>query len=194
MPSETIRESLINSTIHTVADVGIDHATTKLLATNAGVNEVYIYRIFGGKDELFKETFFHIDRNFVAALAKFSPILHQRGIDIETSFKLHFKEIWHYALSDKEQCSFFIRYYYSRCYTNDTSKARKEIYTKIIKKFNTAFVHGTDTWWLFNHLLDVTFSSAVKVLRGEIPDTQETEEKICNLIYAAIKPDLKQTV
>ncbi|MBR3968411.1 MAG: hypothetical protein IKJ93_02360 [Clostridia bacterium] len=60
-----------------------------------------------------------------------------------------------------------------------------------LKKFDTAFIYTTDTWWLFNHVLDVIFSSAVKVLREEIPDNADTEEKIFSLLFAALEPHLK---
>lgn len=192
MKSEEMRIALIKSTIQTIAEVGIDHATTKLLATKAGLNEVYIYRIFGGKDQLFKETFNFIDREFATALIGFVKPELIKNTNYKVIFRDYFKQIWSYALEDKERCSFFIRYYYSRCYTNDMSKERKEIYAGVMKLFETAFPHGTDTWWLFNHVLDVTFSSAIKVLREEIPDTDETEEKIFALLYPAIEPHLKK--
>ena len=194
MKSDEMRLALINSTINTIAEVGIDHATTKLLATKAGLNEVYIYRIFGGKEQLFKETFTYIDREFAAALISFLPLAYTAGkvSDTKTLYRKVFNEIWRYALNDKERCSFFIRYYYSRCYTNDIAKERKEIYSGVMKMFETAFPYGTDTWWLFNHVLDVIFSSAVKVLRNEIPENEQTEEKIFNLLYSAIEPHLKK--
>lgn len=191
MHSDDIRIALINSAIHTISQVGIDHATTKLLATNAGVNEVYIYRVFGGKEELFKETFIYIDKAFVNTILSNIAAIYDKSIDVRSRFKKHFEKIWQYALADKEQCSFFIRYYYSRCFTIDMAAARKEIYGEVMKKFSMAFSYGTDTWWLFNHALDVIFSSAVKVLRKEIPETKETESKIFALLYAALEPHLK---
>ena len=193
MKSEDMRLALISSAIHTISEVGIDHATTKLLATNAGVNEVYIYRIFGGKEELFKETFTFIDKDFSAAILKFLPYTYNQYLDSRSRFKKLFEAVWHYALEDKEKCSFFIRYYYSRCYTADMSEERKDIYAEVMRKFNTAFPYGTDTWWLFNHILDVIFSSAVKVLRNEIPEDAQTEEKIFSLLYSAIQPHLVRT-
>ena len=187
MEQSEIREALIKSAIRTISSVGIDSATTKQLATNAGVNEVYIYRIFGGKDNLFKETFMHVDKDFSAKLSNFISEAYDRGGDAETRFRNIFRLIWKYAINDKEKCSFFIRYYYSRCYTNKISQERKPIYTNVMRKFDTAFVRGTDTWWLFNHILDVIFSSAIKVLREEIPDNEETQENIFNLLFPALK-------
>lgn len=191
MKAENMRLALINSTIQTISEVGIDGATTKLLATKAGVNEAYIYRIFGGKEQLFKETFTYIDKEFSAAMLKFFPVLYDRNFDAKLSFRNFFEKIWQYALTDKERCSFFIRYYYSRCYTNLISEERKIIYAKVMKRFDMAFPYGTDTWWLFNHILDVIFSSAVKILRNELPDNKQTKDNVFNLIFAALQPHLK---
>lgn len=193
MDQKEIKQALIKSAIHTISNVGIDNATTKQLATNAGVNEVYIYRIFGGKDALFKAAFNYVDIEFSNAILKILPLTYtyEKNIDPEKHFNKTFKLIWQHTLKDKEQCAFFIRYYYSRCYTADMSEERKKIYAPIIKLFSIGFLPNTDTWWLFNHILDVIFSSAVKVLRSEIPDNQETEDRIFNLLFFALKPYLK---
>lgn len=191
MEQREIKRALIDSAIHTIAKVGIDSATTKLLANNAGVNEVYIYRIFGGKENLFKEAFVFVDNDFSATLLDLLPKAYSQNLTTEARFKNLFELVWKYATSDKEKCSFFIRYYYSRCYTSEISLERKAIYAAVMKKFDTAFERGTDTWWLFNHILDVVFSSAVKVLRDEIPDNEETQENIFNLLYPAIKQYFK---
>lgn len=191
MEQKDIKQALIQSAIHTIASVGIDNATTKLLATNAGVNEVYIYRIFDGKENLFKEAFNFVDHDFSSAILKFLPMVYNPKHDIETRFKNLFELIWQYAVNDKEKCSFFIRYYYSRYYTNEISQERKTIYGDVMKRFDTAFARGTDTWWLFNHMLDVVFSSAVKVLRDEIEDNSKTQENIFNLLFPAIKQYFK---
>ena len=191
MQSNNIRQALIDSAIHTISEFGIDHATTKLLAKNAGVNEVYIYRIFGGKEELFQEAFIYIDKAFAGAILDFLPIVYDKRVNVKLRFKQLFDAVWSYALQDKERCSFFIRYYYSHCYTAKLSNQRKEIYASVMRKFDTAFSYGTDTWWLFNHILDVIFSSAVKILREEIPDNEQTAEKIFSLLYSALQPHLK---
>ena len=191
MKKEDMRQALINSTIHTIAEVGIDHATTKLLAKNAGLNEVYIYRIFGGKEQLFKETFTHIDKEFASTMLKIVPNVYRKDLDVRSRFREIFSELWKYSLQDKERCSFFIRYYYSRCYTKAVSEERKETYANVLNKFSLVFVYSADTWWYFNHIMDVIFSSAVKVLREEIPDNAETEEKIFSLLFAVLEPHLK---
>lgn len=192
MEHKDIKLALIRSAIHTISSVGIDSATTKLLSTNANVNEVYIYRIFDGKDNLFAEAFNYVDKDFATTLLSFLKKSFNEYIDPEARFKCLFSLIWQYAVADKEKCSFFIRYYYSRCYTHELSLKRKEVYEDFIRIFETAFIRGTDIWWLFNHILDVVFSTAIKVLRDEIPDDSKTEERIYNLLFPAIKQYFKK--
>ena len=191
MNTEDMRIALINSAIHTISEVGIDRATTKILATKAGLNEVYIYRIFGGKEELFYETFTYIDKQFANHLLKCFQSMKNSNESVKNKFYNGFSQIWDFALNDTEKCSFFIRYYYSRYYTKDCSVAREKIYHKVMLAISEIFKEGTDTWWLFNYILDVIFSSAVKVLRDEIPNNKQTEENIFSLLYAALESHLK---
>lgn len=191
MKTEDMRISLIKSTIHTVSNLGIDRATTKLLAGNANLNEVYIYRIFGGKEELFEETFTYIDKQFASHLVQCFNGVERVTPPIKDSFRSFFSKIWAFALTDKERCSYFIRYYYSRYYTKGFSDERKALYERVINIASTLFKPDTNVWWLFNYMLDIIFSSAVKVLREEIPDNKETEENIFMLIYTAFEPHFK---
>ena len=192
MAQNEIKQKLIQSTIKTIANVDIDSATTKQLATNAGVNEVYIYRIFDGKENLFKETFNFVDKEFATVLLELMPLLYDRNSDDKKKFEKLFNSIWEYAISDKEKCSFFIRYYYSRYYTKETSAERKVIYVRVMRIFEKSFSRADDAWWLFNHILDVVFSSAVKVLRNELPDNENTKQTIFNLLFPAINQYIKK--
>lgn len=191
MRTEDMQIKLIKSTIHTISEVGIDRATTKLLATNAGLNEVYIYRIFGGKEELFKESFLYIDKQFASHLLKCFKTTVGSSNTIKENFRKIFSQIWNFTLNDKEKCSFFIRYYYSRYYIKEYSDYREKIYHKVILLIKQLFKDNADTWFVFNYMLDVIFSSAVKVLRDEIPNNRETEENIFSFLYAALEPHLK---
>ena len=191
MHTEEMRIKLIESAIHTISNVGVDRATTKLLAGNAGLNEVYIYRIFGGKDGLFKESFTYIDKQFAKYLLKCFKDITKTQDAKRDYFRKIFSQIWKFALNDQEKCSFFIRYYYSRYYTKQCGQERKEIYQDVMLSMKKVFKEESNVWWLFNHMFDVIFSSAVKVLREEIPDNRQTEENIFVLLYAALQPHLK---
>lgn len=191
MKTEDMRITLIESAIHTISEVGIDRATTKLLATTAKLNEAYIYRIFGGKEELFEESFLYVDKQFSAHLLKCFKTALCSPDTIKVNFRRLFSQIWDFVLIDKEKCSFFIRYYYSRYYTKECRAKREKIYHRVMLLIKRIFKDDINTWWLFNYMLDVIFSSAVKVLRDEIPNNEQTEENIFTLLYAALEPHLK---
>ena len=191
MNTEDMRILLIKSTIHTISNVGIDRATTKLLAGNANLNEVYIYRIFGGKDQLFEAAFTYIDKQFSSHLVQYFEEGVRLNAPMKESLYNFFSKIWEFALTDKERCSYFIRYYYSRYYSKSCSANRKALYEDIINMSSGLFKDGTNIWWLFNYMLDIVFSSAVKVLREEIPENEQTKENIFLLLYAAFKQHFK---
>lgn len=52
-----VRNALIKSAIRVVSAQGIQNAMTKALSLDSGLSEVYIYRFFESKDDLFKRTF-----------------------------------------------------------------------------------------------------------------------------------------
>ena len=47
-----VRNTLLDSTVRVVAQHGLERTTTKLIAADAQINEVYIYRCYNSKDEL----------------------------------------------------------------------------------------------------------------------------------------------
>ena len=63
-----VRELLIANALHLIAEGGFESATTKELTHCGGslpdfkMNEVYIYRIFGSKEQLYESAFIQLDR------------------------------------------------------------------------------------------------------------------------------------
>lgn len=60
----------------------------------------------------------------------------------------------------------------------------------MVEKFAPAFKQGVDVWLMLNHILDAMLSSAVKVFQKEMPDTDESAERVYNLVYSAVEPQL----
>ena len=59
---------------------------------------------------------------------------------------------------------------------------------KDIESFTPAFKKGTDVWRIFNRILDIVYSTIIKILRGEIPDNDETAEDVFRVLYSALEP------
>ena len=189
MKQEELRQKLMESAIHVVAAEGIHKATTKAIAAHSGVNEVYIYRTFEDKEDLFAQTFSLIDSELIACILKYEPIMHMKGIDIEERCRMFFISCWKHIL-DYDKCSFFIKYYYSQYYNSYSPLKRRRAYSEVIESFTPAFKPGTDVWRMFNRILDIVYSTIVKILRAEIPDDDETAEEVFTVVYSAMEPQL----
>ena len=185
MKQEEIRQKLIESAIYVVATEGIHKATTKAIAAHSGVNEVYIYRTFEDKDDLFAQTFALIDSELIACILKYVPIMQMKGIDIEERCQIFFRSCWKNIL-DYNKCSFFIKYYYSQYYNSYSPLKRRKAYSEVIESFTPAFKPGTDVWRMFNRILDIVYSTIIKILRNEIPDNDETADDVFRVLYSAI--------
>ena len=187
MEKEIMRKKLIESTIYIVASEGINKATTKAIATHAEVNEVYIYRLFKDKEDLFEQTFSLIDSELISYILKYAPIMKIEEIEITERCHIFFKSCWK-SILDYDRCSFFIRYYYSHYYNSYSPQKRKAAYADVIDVFTPAFIEDTDVWRIFNRILDIVYSTVVKILRDEIPDNEETADDVFRVLYSAIEP------
>ena len=185
MKQEEIRQKLMESAIHVVAAEGIHKATTKAIAAHSGINEVYIYRTFEDKDDLFAQTFALIDSELIACILKYEPIMQMKEIEIKERCYIFFRACWKRIL-DYDKCSFFIKYYYSQYYDSYSPLKRRKAYAEVIESFTPAFKPGTDVWRMFNRILDIIYSTIIKILRNEIPDNEETAEDVFRVLYSAI--------
>lgn len=190
MEQKSMRQKFIDSTIHIVAADGIHKATTKAIATHSGINEAYIYRVFKDKEDLFAATFTTIDNDLITCILKYVPIMDIKEIDIDERCRIFFRSCWKNVVSDREKCSFFIKYYYSHYYNSYSPIERRRAYREVVERFTPAFKKGTDVWRVFNRILDIVYSTIIKILRAEIPDNDETAEEVFAVVYSAIEPHL----
>ncbi len=188
MGASDMRKAFIDSAIHVVACDGIDRTTTKSLATHAGFNEVYIYRIFGGKENLLKETFDVLDTQFRDCLLQHIEIMYDSSLSMKERCWRFFNKVWEFIFSDEEKCLFFIRYYHSRFFDTYSIKFRRQTYDEVMKKFVSAFKEDIDVWLLLNHIFDVLFASAIKILRKDVANDERAAVSTFALIYMALEP------
>lgn len=188
MGTSDMRKAFIESAIHVVACNGIDRTTTKALATHAGLNEAYIYRVFGGKEELLKETFDVLDIQFRDCILRNIGLMYDASVPLKERSWNFFKNVWDFTLNDPEKCSFFIRYYHSRFFDTYSIKFRRQTYDEVMKQFTPAFKEEIDVWLLLNHIFDVLFASVIKILRNEVENDERMAISTFALIYMAVEP------
>jgi len=174
-----IREELIKSAIRVVSDQGIQNATTKAISLDSGLSEVYIYRYFQSKDDLLDQTFDSLDRELMLVMKRSLLRVDCNKVSIREAFKAIFHDFWTFALGDRDKCSFFIQYYYSSHYSAHSDAERKTIYQPLLDLISPAFADGIDAWIELNHMYDIAFPKLLRVIRGAIPDNNETKESVC---------------
>ena len=173
-----IRQELIKSAIRVVSVQGIQNATTKALSLDAKLSEVYIYRYFQSKDDLFKQTFDSLDKELMLVMKRSLMGVNCNNANIRDVFRSIFHDFWNFALCDRDKCSFFIQYYYSSYYSTHSDAERKMIYQPFLDLISPVFVDGVDAWIELNRMYDIAFPKLLRVIRGAIPDSQETEENV----------------
>ena len=87
-----IRQELMRSAIRVVSTQGIQNATTKALSIDSELSEVYIYRYFQSKDDLFKQTFISLDKELMLLMKRALSHVNCRKTGLEEIFKFVFHE------------------------------------------------------------------------------------------------------
>lgn len=77
---QEMRQVFIDSAVRVVARDGLEKTTTKAIASEAKLNEAYIYKCFSGKDDLLSAALHMEDVNFANLLQKTLPVMHMPGL------------------------------------------------------------------------------------------------------------------
>ena len=186
-----MKQKLLESTIKVIGNNGIEKATTKAICKDAELNEVYIYRLYGSKEQLFIDVYSFLDEEFVNSLLKNFDILVDDSLDNNTKWKKYVYEILEFILGNYDKAMTYIYYYYSKYYSSYPVAKRAVRYKKAYEKFGGLILkEDVNIGELFSQLLDIVFTSVLKVFRGE-EDKEVMKKRVYKLIYVIIKDYLK---
>lgn len=194
MDQEDYKRKLKESVIHIIAAEGMDRVTTKAVASYAQLNEGYIYRLFNDKDTLMREAFDQLDGELIGAILRYLPVMDITTIEIQERCRALFFMVWKFMIAMPERCHAFIRYYYSPYFSQEVAEKHRRDYQPVIEVFSTAFRSNANAWRLLNHILDFMLTSSIKLIRGEIDDSDETADDLFRIIYAAMEPQLAWSI
>ncbi len=199
MKQTETRQRLIEGAIHVIAKEGLSKATTKQISAKTSMNEVYIYRCFKDKEDLFAKTFDSLDQELASTLLKHAPVMHVEEMEFEDRCLAFFLPVWKFILSNEERCLAFIRYYYSSYFKEYSIESHTLRYVPIVNNLKDLFRPDADVWMILNYILAVMLDFAVKIFNGSLPDNNATVELVFNFVYKAItqyfRPELiKKTI
>ena len=192
MTKEEIRQALLESTVDAIASVGFEGATTKAIASSKGINEAYIYRLFGGKEKLFAATFEMLDLELISAIHR-SGALNASTEDVEGELRRIFSGVWRFVLQYRERCIAYVRYYFSHYYIELSHDSHMAAYASIVSAMSPLFRERADVTSLMHHVLSSLLDFAVRVFNGDIPDDEESTEHIFRVLFCVFRPYLRDT-
>ena len=187
MKQDEIRCRLIDSTIHIIAQEGLDKATTKQIGKHAGINEAYIYRCFADKEDMFARAFDKLDDELLTAAMKHIDVMYNQDMEYEARCRSYFDIIWKLLLEDRDECFAFVRYYYSQYFVIHSAEAHERRYIPLVNKFKDAFKDEADVWMILNHILNVMIDFAIKVHNNHMSGEYGYAEHVFRVIYQSVR-------
>ena len=186
---EEIRELLINNAIHLIAEGGFERATTKELThyskdtSDIKMNEVYIYRLFGSKENLYEAAFIRLDNELYDAFRHGSEMVGGfYKIDKEKLYEF-FLLAWRFVLRNEVRCRCYIRYYYSIYFSERSKAGHRHLFRGIIEDLRPFFKDEADVDAILHSVFIALFNFAIRVYNGELEDNEENRPHVFNVLY-----------
>lgn len=191
MKQDEFRRRLIDGTIHVISRDGLDKASTKQIGLETNINQVYIYRCFNDKEDMFSKAFDKLDEELFSKAMQHIEIMYLHSMEYEMRCRFYFSAIWNFLLQDRDKCIAYVRYYYSPYFTRYSAESHKCRFKPLVEKFRGAFQDEADVWMILNHILNVMLDFAIKVHNDQMSKEDDYVEHIFRVIYASIKQYFK---
>lgn len=194
-----VRETLITNTIHLIAEGGFEMATTRAIVHSGEapkdmkLNEVYIYRLFGGKEKVYEEAFRRLDNQLVSALVNCLGSVGPLESDPKNQLYKVFVRTWRFLLNNEEYCRCYVRYYYSVYFKGDSLLKHRNSFDKIVSTFAPLFKEEADVTSIMHSVLTTLLDFAIRVYNEDLEDNNVNAENIFNVLYCSMQSYFKST-
>jgi AcrR family transcriptional regulator len=194
-----VKELLISNAIHLIAEGGFEKATTKELTVCGGhlsdlkMNEVYIYRLFGGKDKLYESAFRRLDTELFYAFKSGAEVV--GGFEDNTKEHLYefFLRAWNFILGNEERCRCYVRYYYSIYFKGESRELHNKLFNEMVSELIPIFKAEADVNAILHSVFTTMFDFAIRVYNGELEDNDINRPHVFNVLYCMMMSYFKDT-
>ena len=187
---------IITAAIKTVRQYGLEGVRIQNVSELAGISSGAIYRHFDGKDQLLVECFTYVDKQAASIFEhlKFNPLVMLTDpMGAVKSLWLPYFRFW---TSHPDETVFYHRFRDSTFFpkydkSRDVSYFRTfigmvHVFKKVFPRLNQI---NQDLLWL--HVLTSTVMYAKYVVEGILPNNQETEDTVFQLLTTGLSGYLK---
>ena len=192
-----IRELLINNTIRLIAEGGFEKATTKEITYCGGnlpdvkMNEVYIYRIFGSKENLYEVVFARLDNEVYQAFRRGAVAVGGFGGGSREKIYEFIRLAWRFILGNEDKCRCYVRYYYSVYFKGSSRDTHRKLFASVISEMAPAFKAEADIVSIMHSVFSTLLDFGIRVYNGDLEDNDDSIEHICNVLYCMMSTYFK---
>jgi AcrR family transcriptional regulator len=194
-----IKELLIENAIHLIAEGGFEKATTKELTHYSGnlpdfkMNEVYIYRLFGSKENLYEATFERLDAELFLTFKRGVELVGNFGENTKEKFAKLFSLAWKFVIGNEDRCRCYVRYYYSVYFTGRSRMIHQKHFEEIVNEMAPIFKEEADVDAILQSVFTMLFDFAIRVYNGVLEDSSINRPHIFNVLYCMAATYFKDT-
>lgn len=157
------------------------------------MNEVYIYRLFGSKEDLYEQTFLYLDKELIATIRSGAKLAD--GFEQDTKEKLTtvFVTTWRFITNNEERCRCYVRYYYSAYFKGRAQEQHLRLFEDMIARLRPIFKDDADVVSILHSVFTATFDFAIRVYNGELENSEENCDHIFNVLYCMLATYLRNS-
>ena len=188
------KADIMRATIELVAEDGISAVTTRRVANRAGVSDGLMYRFFVSKEELLISCLYQITDEFTEYLHGFMDILAETMAEYKQEVRARWNVFFSCLMEHVSDTLFFHEYANSSSMLKLTNEGKFQItvFTRMLAErlgaANPEFTHVSEEdipyFWLY--YIHVSMLFAVRMIRGELPDTEQSRDMVWRLISKGI--------
>jgi len=191
---ERMKHELIDGTIKSVFQNGLEGLTSKSIAFNSGLNEAYIYRYFEDKSDLLLKSFRKTDAELFEKLKECYVDCKTVSLNTETRFKYFFENIWDFIMNNQTICVFYNRFVSSPAYTRQARAEHKANLIELVSIDEDKLINSTDFEFVMDYCVNSILYYAYLVSIGDEQNTPLYKEKICGVIYRSIDRQIQYCI
>ena len=184
---------MLDAAIQSYAEYGEQGLTTKNLARAAGCSEALIYRHFKSKDDLLRACYIRLHAKAVAAIPPVeipeNATLND-AVEISRAYWLNF---FRFFVDAGIESLFYYWFRMSDAFTdllNEGSEDIKEAYSKsffnMFEKFRVKYNLDISADHYRTYIVFFTGTFVDQVVRGKVPNTEESFEFIADLLFGGL--------
>ncbi len=196
-----IKELLISNTVNVIAEGGFEKATTKELthykekSHDIKMNEAYIYRLFGSKENLYDSAFSHLDSELYEAFLDGIKFVGDFGNNLKEKLWEFFLLAWRFILGNERRCRCYVRYYYSIYFKGKALEAHRKLFQGVVAVVEPVFKEEADAFSIMHSVFITLFDFCIRVYNGDLEDNDLNRPHVFNVLYcmmsAYFKDELK---